>query len=168
MTVAVIIEKIKEGNHTSVIFDAAASALAKMVIRWCIFLNITPICLVRRQDQVDLLASLGAQHIFDTSKPGWKEEAKTLTSQLETKIGFDCISGTEAQTLLDLLSEGGTLYLYGNLSGHDASINPLSVIDGDKIIRGVTWASWFFHLSPEKRAQVENEVQDLIGSILKT
>ncbi|CAG9315532.1 unnamed protein product [Blepharisma stoltei] len=168
LTVAIMIERLKEGRQTSAVFNAAASSLAKMAIRWCQSLNISPICLVKRQEQVDLLASLGVQHVFNTSKDGWKDEAKAVTSQLGTKIGFDCISGTETQDMINLLLDGGTVHVYGSLSGQEPQISSFSLISGDKSIRGLTWGTWFFRLPADKKSEVENEVQDLIGSILKT
>eukprot|EP00358_Blepharisma_japonicum_P003069 CAMPEP_0202952766 /NCGR_PEP_ID=MMETSP1395-20130829/40846_1 /ASSEMBLY_ACC=CAM_ASM_000871 /TAXON_ID=5961 /ORGANISM="Blepharisma japonicum, Strain Stock R1072" /LENGTH=70 /DNA_ID=CAMNT_0049664077 /DNA_START=537 /DNA_END=746 /DNA_ORIENTATION=- len=70
--------------------------------------------------------------------------------------------------MIDLLAEGGTVYVYGVLSGQDPQVSPISLISGDKSIRGLTWGKWFFKISAEKKAEVENEVQDLIGDILKT
>jgi len=87
-----------------------------------------------------------------------------LTNQLGTKIGFDCIAGNETQNMIDLLVDEGTVYVYGVLSGQSSI--PLNV--GDKIVRGLLWAKWFFRLPAEKRAEIENKLQDLVGDVLKT
>ena len=49
MTVAIMIDHIKSGNHQSVFINAAASALGKMLVRWCIHIGVKPICFVRRE-----------------------------------------------------------------------------------------------------------------------
>ncbi|CAG9328584.1 unnamed protein product [Blepharisma stoltei] len=168
MTVAYMVDKLKEGNHTSVVIDAAASALGKMLIRWCKLLNITAVNLVRRQEQVDILASIGAEHIFNTSDDGWKDAAKAVTSQLGTKIGFDAIAGSATQDMLDLLAEEGVVYVYGGLSGQPAQASPMSLIGGDKTVKGLWLVNWLKVLSPERKVEVGYEIQDLIGDVLKT
>ena len=50
MTVAIMIDHIKSGNHKAVFINAAASALGKMLIRWCLLIGVAPICLVRRDE----------------------------------------------------------------------------------------------------------------------
>jgi len=67
-TVALFVQKIKESNNTSVIFNASASALGKMLIRWCKILNIKTISLVRRQEQVDQVTEIGTDYVFNTSE----------------------------------------------------------------------------------------------------
>ncbi|CAG9316398.1 unnamed protein product [Blepharisma stoltei] len=167
MTVALMVEKLKEGNHKSVIINAAASAIGKMLIRWCKLLNITTINLVRRQEQADILISIGAEHVFNTSNDGWKDTVKALTTQLGTKIGFDAIAGSATQDMIDLLNEGGVLYAYGILSGQPAQFMPPSLA-GDKSIKGLFLAPWLRSLTVEKRVEVGYQVQDLIGYALKT
>jgi len=137
MTVAYMIEKLKEGNHTSVIINAAASALGRMLIRWCKLLSITTVNLVRRQEQADILASIGAEHVFNTSDDGWKDAVKTVTSQLGTKIGFDAIAGSSTQDMLDLLANEGVVHVYGGLSGQPVQASPMSLIGGDKTVKGL-------------------------------
>eukprot|EP00358_Blepharisma_japonicum_P001906 CAMPEP_0202954566 /NCGR_PEP_ID=MMETSP1395-20130829/50918_1 /ASSEMBLY_ACC=CAM_ASM_000871 /TAXON_ID=5961 /ORGANISM="Blepharisma japonicum, Strain Stock R1072" /LENGTH=167 /DNA_ID=CAMNT_0049670179 /DNA_START=390 /DNA_END=893 /DNA_ORIENTATION=+ len=167
MTVAYMIEKLKEGNHTSVIINAAASALGRMLIRWCKLLSITTVNLVRRQEQADILASIGAEHVFNTSDDGWKDAVKAVTSQLGslasigaehvfntsddgwkdavkavtsqlgTKIGFDAIAGSSTQDMLDLLANEGVVHVYGGLSGQPVQASPMSLIGGDKTVKGL-------------------------------
>ncbi|CAG9316391.1 unnamed protein product [Blepharisma stoltei] len=168
VTVAYMVKKIKEGNHTSVIINAAASALGKMLIRWCDLLNVATINLVRRQEQVDTLAGIGAKHIFNTSVPGWKEEAQSLTNQLGTKIGFDAIAGSATEDMLQLLTEKGVVYVYGVLSGQPAEGNPMTLAGGDKSIKGLMYGRMFKGLSIEQKLEIGNEIQDLIGDALKT
>jgi len=168
MTVALMVERLKEGNHTSVVINAAASALGKMLIRWCKLLNITTVNLVRRQEQADILASIGAEHVFNTSDEGWKDAAKALTTQHGTKIGFDAIAGSSTQDMLDLLVEEGVVHVYGGLSGQPAQAGPMSLIGGDKTVRGLWLTKWLRVLSNEKKAEIGSQVQDLIGDVLKT
>ncbi|CAG9316400.1 unnamed protein product [Blepharisma stoltei] len=168
MTVAYMVEKLKQGNHTSALINAAASGIGKMLIKWCKLLNITTVNFVRRQDQADILASIGAEHIFNTSNDGWKESAKALTTQLGTKIGFDAISGSATQDMLDLLENDGIAYIYGALSGEPAHVSPMSLIGGDKTVKGLLLTTWLARMTNEKRVEVGYQIQDLIGSALKT
>ncbi|CAG9316399.1 unnamed protein product [Blepharisma stoltei] len=168
MTVALMVEKLKKRNYTSVVLNAAASALGKMLIRWCKLLNIKTVGLVRRQEQVDILSSIGADYVFNTSDEGWQDAAKALTTQLGTKIGFDAICGSATQEMLDLLEDKGVLYIYGGLSGQLIQVSPLSFVVGDKAIKGVFLHAWINNMPIEKKAEFGYQIQDLIGDALKT
>lgn len=137
MTVAYFVDKLKTGNHTSLVQNAAASQLGRQLIRWAKLLDITTVNLVRRQEQVDTLRALGAEHVFNTSEEGWKTAAQALTSQLGTSIAFDAIAGLDTQHISDLIKEEGTVYVYGGLSGQPVHISPMSLIGGDKTIKGL-------------------------------
>ena len=74
MTALAMLDRIKELRVRSVILTAAASQLGRMMIKLCQKENITPICLVRREAQVQLLQEKhGVKYAVDTSDEDWKK-----------------------------------------------------------------------------------------------
>lgn len=73
LTALGLLEKVQDVNGTATIITAAASQLGRMIIRLCQSEGITPICTVRRSEQVEVLRSeFGVQHVVNTSDEDWE------------------------------------------------------------------------------------------------
>ena len=69
MTIMAMIEQVNEGNHKALINNAAAGSLGKMLIKYCRFLGLPLVNLVRKPEQVELLKEkYGAEHVIFTSE----------------------------------------------------------------------------------------------------
>ena len=67
-----MVDRIKELGSKCCIITAAASQLGRMLIRLCHRESIVPICVVRREAQVELLRTeLDAKHIINTGEDDW-------------------------------------------------------------------------------------------------
>ena len=168
MTVAYMIHKIKTGSHKAVMINAAASALGKMLIRWCNSIGVPTISLVRREEQVEVLRGIGATNVFNTSADGWTAQAKALCSELNPTVGFDAIGGQESGVMMDLLAYGGVVYCYGALSGSGCVINPMSLIGMRKRLEGLFLHEYLMDMTPEEKNEVGNTVQGFVNDICKT
>jgi len=73
LTVQGFILESENNGYKCIAHSAAASQLGRMLVSGCKLHNITLINFVRRQEQVDILKSLGAEHIINTSETNWKE-----------------------------------------------------------------------------------------------
>lgn len=162
LTVALFIEKVKQRPSKAFVQNAASSALAKQFIRWSQRLGITSINLVRRQEQVDLLKSFGAEHVFNTSEEGWKAKAKEIATQFGVTIGFDAIGGKDTQDLADVLGYKGVVYNYGLLSGKSCEMGPASLQFQDKRLKGLWLSAWFKVTEYEKKLEASMSVQQNI------
>ena len=106
MTVCGFIDTCQKNGLTSLIQDAAASSLGKMLVRFAAKHNITTINIVRKQEQEDTLKELGAQHILNSGSPNFAENLQKLITELGTKIYFSAIGGGEVpNTVLRLLPD---------------------------------------------------------------
>ena len=159
-TVAAFAEVIQQGNHKAVAINAAASALGKMLIKWGKKFNVPIISLVRKQEQVDTLHALGAEHVFNTSEEGWKKNAKALAETLGASVGFECVGGTSAGDLVDIINQGGIVYTYGNLSHEPSAISPYSLIFERKRLQGYGRIAFFQNKTHEEKLEVGRQVQE--------
>ena len=72
LTVEGFVHTSKDKGYTTIVHTAAASALGKMLVTACKNADITLINVVRREEQVETLKGLGAEHIINTSEDDWK------------------------------------------------------------------------------------------------
>ena len=168
MTVALFMAKIREGNDQAIMQNAASSALGKMFIKWCNEEGVKSINLVRRGEQVEELRNLGAELVYDTSDPNWKEQVRQKCRELKVKVAFDAVGGVMTNDMMELLEPEGIVYNYGALSGENCQAFPMHLIGADKSLRGLWLTKWLSTLTGEQKMQVSEEVQQKIKGVLKT
>jgi NADPH2:quinone reductase len=168
MTAALFMAKIREGGHHGVLQNAAASALGRQLIRWCNKEGIPIVNIVRRQEQADILHSLGATHVLVETQEGFKERLGQACAENNVTVAFDPVSGESTGLLFDAIKDNGAVYVYGALSGKPATVSPMSLISTGKKVQGLWLATWLRSLTQQQREQVGDEVQSLIHDVLKT
>lgn len=93
MTALAMLETMRREGHTALVHTAAASNLGQMLVKLCARDGVPLVNIVRRREQVELLRGLGAEHVCDSSAPGFEEE---LTRAIETAgatLAFDAVAG---------------------------------------------------------------------------
>ena len=143
LTAIGLLETAKRGGHRAAIQTAAASQLGRMILAMAADANYPLINIVRRDGQVALLKSLGAEHVLNSSREGFVDELKTLSKRLGATIAFEAIAGDMTGTLLNVMPRGSAIYLYGALSEEPcSSIDPVEVIFNNKSIQGFYLGNW--------------------------
>ena len=80
----------------ALIHTAAASNLGQMLVKICLADNIPLINIVRKPEQVDLLKSLGAEHVCNSSDDNFKEIHWLRPLKLPMqRLAFDATGGGE-------------------------------------------------------------------------
>jgi NADPH:quinone reductase len=131
------------------IHTGAASQLGQMMVKYCTQEKVTLINIVRREEQAEILRSLGAQHIIVSNSSDWEEQLKTKIKELDIRIAFECVSGEMTGKLLSLLPSKSTLFVYGSLSGTPCSgIEPLDLIYRKKRVEGWLLPTWLLNGDP--------------------
>ena len=85
-----------------------------MLVKLCKAKGIPLVNLVRRQEQVDILREIGAEHVFNTSEEGWKLRAREVCTGLGASM-IRCSRGQATSDMADLINDGGVVYNYGAL-----------------------------------------------------
>lgn len=93
LTALAFVETMKMENHTAMVHTAAASNLGQMLVRICKDDGIPLINIVRKQEQVDLLKSLGAQYVCNTSEASFMDDLVLALSETGATLGFDATGG---------------------------------------------------------------------------
>ncbi|HEX2994960.1 MAG TPA: zinc-binding dehydrogenase [Anaerolineales bacterium] len=140
MTAFAFFEIAKHDKHAALVNNAAASALGRMILRLGQIYNIPVIHIVRRQEQMELLRSLGGQYLLNSTDTDFHAQLRKLSSQLKATLILDPVAGDQAQRLLDAAPDGSTLLIYGTLSGK--RIDPQSLNKGGKRVTGFFLPDW--------------------------
>ncbi len=178
LTALGMVKTMKAEKHTGIVHTAAASQLGQMLLKICKADGIPLVNIVRRQEQVSLLKSLGAEHVVNTSSPTYDTDlVEALVATGATiafdalgggSVGFDILKGMETAATLkggSRSSYGSTtfkkLYIYGGLNASE----PL-LLKPHAGMGGFSWAVAGFLLGvgdaailQEDRQRVANEIK---------
>ena len=144
---------------TAIVHTGAASQLGQMLVRLCLVKGLPLINVVRRREQAEILKKIGAEHVVVTGDHGWQETLKRLVNDTGpptcpsahlphpqalssvcdagAHMAFDCVAGVSTKEMLAVLPVGsGVCFVYGRLSGEDASVPPIELIYGGKRVEG--------------------------------
>lgn len=80
-------------GHTGIVHTAAASQLGQMLVKICKADGIPLVNIVRRQEQVDILKSLGAEYVVNTSAKTYEQDLVDALSASGATIAFDATGG---------------------------------------------------------------------------
>ncbi len=146
LTALAMVETMRAENHTALVHTAAASNLGQMLVRICADDGVPLVNIVRKPEQVELLKSIGAEHVVDSSQPDFGEQLTEAIRATGATLAFDAVGGgTLAGDILSAMERaqpplasytpyGSTthkqVYIYGSLD-----FSP-TVIDRDF---GLTW-----------------------------
>lgn len=123
---------------------AAASSMGQMMVKLAkVSGDVTIICVVRREEQAELLRGVGAKHVVVTGKTdAWKSEITKLMKELKCTCVFDPIGGNSTGQMLSLLPNKGKIFVYGGLSGPVAGVEVTDLIYNQKQIHGWWLTEW--------------------------
>jgi NADPH:quinone reductase len=93
LTALGMVETMRREGHTALVHTAAASNLGQMLNRLCIEEGIGLVNIVRKPEQVDLLAGLGAVHVCNSTAPGFMQELTEALAATGATLAFDATGG---------------------------------------------------------------------------
>jgi len=168
MTALAFFEIIQKGQHTAFVNTAAASQLGRMLIRIANKKQIPLISVVRRDEQADILRSLGAGYVLVSADADFDQKLAELSHRLNTTLILDAISGDFTQRLIDASPAGSLILLYSNLSHSSAKVNPNSLWYQDRRVEGFHLSTWAAKQGLLKVLRVSRQVQKLADTDLST
>ncbi len=107
--------KVAAGDF--VIITAASSSVGLAAIQIVKAQGGTSIATTRTSAKKDQLIALGADHVIVTEEEDLVARVKSITGGKGARIVFDPVGGDYINTLAQATANGGTIFLYGALSG---------------------------------------------------
>ena len=93
LTALSFVETMKMENHSAIVHTAAASNLGQMLVKICQSEGIPLVNIVRKEEQVEILKSIGAEYVCNTSDPDFMENLINALVETGATLGFDATGG---------------------------------------------------------------------------
>ncbi|MHB1422702.1 MAG: zinc-dependent alcohol dehydrogenase family protein [Gemmataceae bacterium] len=121
---------------------AAGSALGRMVIRLGQRFGFRTLNVVRRREQAEELLRLGGTAAVATNEETLAERVAALIEGEGVRYALDAVGGAIGSEVVRVLARGGRLVVYGTLAGEPLSVDPRSLMVGQKRIDGFWLSEW--------------------------
>jgi len=134
-----------------VLQNAGTSSVGYNVIRMARYLGARSVSVVRRNDQVEPLLAKGADAVVvdGADLPARIAEA---VDGAPIRLAFDAVAGTVTRHLGKAVAPGGSVVIYGILSGGRSEFDATDVLFRDVSIRGF-WLTVWFRTTPHDQKQ---------------
>ncbi|MFY0569364.1 zinc-binding dehydrogenase [Archangium lansingense] len=163
-----LMDLARQGKHRAVAQTAAASALGRMLLKLAARERIPLVNVVRRKENAELLRGLGAEHVVDSSEPGFEERLRELFHRLGVTLAFDAVAGPMTGHLLAAMPPGGCVTVYGALSEEESRIPPGAFIFERKRVEGFWLSDFFLSGFGPKQLRALMNVPALVGREMET
>jgi NADPH2:quinone reductase len=142
MTAMAFFDIARRGRHRAIVSNAAAGALGRMILRLGQAYRIPVIHLVRRPEQVELLRSLGGEHVLNSNDAEFVDRLRTVSRELRATLILDPVAGRQTRQLLDAAPNGSTVLVYGRMSGEAPDPDLRGLQAGNKRVDGFFLPDW--------------------------
>ena len=162
MTAVAMLAEARRGGHSAAISTAAASQLGRMVLALSKREGLPVIHTVRRAEQAELLRSLGADHVLDSSTPNFAAELAAKAKELRATIAFDAIAGDSPSQLLEAMPPHSRVLVYGVLAGsRGMGVDVGPVLANASGLEGFYLVRWMEKAGPLQLLHTARKVQRL-------
>lgn len=93
LTVLGMVGTMRLEGHSALVHTAAASNLGQMLVKLCLADDVPLVNVVRRDEQAELLRSLGATHVCVSTSPGFADDLTRALVDTGATLAFDAIGG---------------------------------------------------------------------------
>jgi len=95
LTALGMLETLRREGHSALVHTAAASNLGRMLNRLCLADGVPLVNVVRRPEQAEILAGLGAKHVCDSSAADFPRALTDAVAETGATLAFDAVGGGE-------------------------------------------------------------------------
>lgn len=122
----------------AILMPAASSSVGLAAIDIANSVGAISIAATRTTAKVDALKAAGAAHVIVTEEQDIVTEVKRITNDKGARIVFDPVAGPEVKTRVAAMAKGGTLFVYGALSGQSTPFPSVAGMNKALTMRGYT------------------------------
>lgn len=146
LTALGMVETMRLEGHKALVHTAAASNLGQMLVKICKKDGVPLVNIVRKQEQADLLKSLGAEHVCNSSSPTFMEELTDALATTGATIAFDATGGGDLASRILTCMEAAAMRSAGGFSRYGSTVHKQVYIYGG-LERSVTTLSRTFGMA---------------------
>jgi NADPH2:quinone reductase len=143
LTAMGLLDTARRAGHRAAVHTAGASQLGRMMFVMAAESNYPLINVVRRNSQVELLKSLGAEYVLNCSSETFVSELQSLSRRLKATAVFEAVAGNMTGTVLNAMPHHATAYVYGELSHEPCgNIDPIGLLFYKKSLTSFYLGGW--------------------------
>lgn len=143
LTAMGLLDTARRRGHRAAVHTAGASHLGRMLVAMAKEARFTIINVVRRNAQVELLRSMGVEHVLNSSDETFSEQLRDACSRLRATAAFEAVAGHMTGTVINAMPPSSTVFVYGALSEEwCAEIDPIAIIFENKTVTGFYLGTW--------------------------
>ena len=117
LTALGMLETMRREGHSALVHTAAASNLGQMLVKLCIKDGVPLVNIVRKPDQEELLRSLGAVHVCNSTSPSFSTDLVEALKATSATLAFDATGGgTLASQILSGMEQAANATAHGVLT----------------------------------------------------
>ncbi|MCB1693447.1 MAG: zinc-binding dehydrogenase [Pseudomonadales bacterium] len=183
LTALGMVETMHREGHKALVHTAAASNLGQMLVKICLKDGVDLVNIVRKPQQVELLKSLGAKYVVNSSEPDFMEQLTDALAKTGATIAFDATGGGNLASQILTAMEAAANRAAGGFSRYGSTVYKQVYIYGGldrsptTLIRnyGMSWGLGGWLLTPflikigqqaagELRSRVAREIKTTFAS----
>lgn len=145
-----------------VLQNAGNSSVGYNVIQLARRLGVRTVSIVRREDQITPLLAKGADAVV-VDGPDLPARISAAVGQEPIPIAFDAVAGSATRDLANAVSPGGTVVIYGILSGGMSDLDATDILFRDVTLRGFWLTVWFKETSQDEKQKLYEELATLMN-----
>ena len=138
--------------------NAANGAVGRLVAQLAVARGINVVGLVRKSARVDELAAQGIGNVVATDSDDWQDKVAEITGGAPITVALDSVGGSSSGDLASLLSENGTLIVFGAMDAPVMQIGSGSIIFKNISVKGFWGSKVSGSMSTEKRIALFGEL----------
>jgi NADPH:quinone reductase len=163
LTAMGLLQTARRAGHRAAVHTAGASQLGRMMLAMAADLDYPLIHIVRRDAQVELLKSLGAKHVLNSTAESFPDALQSLCKKLRATAAFDAVAGNMTGTIINAMPHNSVAYVYGALSHEPCgNIDPIELLFHKKSILAFYLGGWMEGLGALAKFRAASRVQRMI------
>jgi NADPH2:quinone reductase len=130
LTALGMIETMRREGHQGLVHTAAASNLGQMLVKLCLEEDVPLVAIVRKPEQVELLRSIGAIHVCDSSAPSFMVDLIEALKATSATLAFDATGGGKLVSQILTAMEAAATTSGGEYSRYGSTVHKQVYIYG--------------------------------------
>ena len=142
--------------------NAGNSGVGHSVIKIAGALGLRTVSVVREERQVAPLRSIGADVVL-VDGDDLRARVARATDGAPVRLGIDAVAGAATRKLGNCVADGGTVVIYGVLSGDVSSIDASDVLFRNIALRGFWFSAWRQTADYAEQKQLHERLGELVA-----
>ncbi len=164
LTAIAMFDEVKKSKAGSFIMTAAASQLCKLIAGLAKEEGIKPISIVRRDEQIDYLKSLGSAYVLNSTSPDFAKQAAKIIRDEKPRIMLDAVADQTSEILFQAMPNRARWMVYGKLATEAPQLNQIGqLIFMDKTIEGFWLVKWIRNTPAKQQIEAIAKIQALFA-----